>query len=65
MSQELTNARACLMRLDTTLDEKINTFRAVPPSSKAVFAELYAVTSKYIICEEVEKARRGAGPSTF
>ena len=65
MSQELTDARACLMHVDTTMDEQINTLRPVPPSSKAVFAELYVVTSKYIIPEELEKAKGGATPSTF
>ena len=65
LSQELTDARAYLMRLDTTLDEQIRTLQDVPPSSRVVFAEPYVVTRKYIIREVVEKARRGAGPSTF
>ena len=65
MSQELTDARACLMHLDTTLNEQINTLRFGRPSFKALFAEPYVVTRKYIIREDVEKARRGAGPSTF
>ncbi|TMW80374.1 hypothetical protein EJD97_020754, partial [Solanum chilense] len=64
-SQELADTRACLMRLDTILDEKMNTIRAVPTSSKAVFAEPYVFTSKCIIREEVEKARRRAESSTF
>ncbi|TMW80518.1 hypothetical protein EJD97_018841, partial [Solanum chilense] len=64
-SQELADTRACLMRLDTILDEQMNTLRAVPTSSKAVFAEPYVFISKCIIREEVEKARRGAEPSTF
>ena len=64
-SQELADTRACLMRLDMILDEQMNTLRAVPSSSKVVFAEPYVFTSKCIIREEVEKARRGAKPSTF
>lgn len=60
MSQELTDAKACFMHLDTTLDEQINTLRAVPPSSRVVFDESYVVKSKYIIHQEVEKARGGA-----
>ena len=65
MSQELADARACLMRLDTTLDEQINTLGAVPPSSKAMFSKPYVVTNKYIIRKDVEKARGGAGLLTF
>ena len=53
------------MRLYTTLDEQMNTLQAVPTSSKDVFAKLYVFTSKCIIREEVEKARRGAEASTF
>ena len=64
-SQELADTRACLVRLDTILDEQMNTLRAVPTSSKAVFAEPYVFTSKCIIREEVEKARRGAESSTL
>ena len=64
-SQELADTRACLMRLDMILDEQMNTLRAVPTPSKVVFAEPYMFTSKCIIREEVEKARRGAEPSTF
>ncbi|TMW82497.1 hypothetical protein EJD97_005800 [Solanum chilense] len=64
-SQELADTRACLMRLDTVLDEKMNTLRAVPTSSKSVFAEPYVFISKCIIREEVEKARRGAESSTL
>ena len=64
-SQELADTRTCLVRLDTILDEQMNTLRAVPTSSKAAFAEPYVFTSKCIIREEVEKARRGAGSSTF
>ena len=63
--QELADTRACLMRLDTTLDEQMNTLRVVPTSSNAMFADPYAFTSKCIIHKEVEKARRGAKPSTF
>ena len=65
MSQELADTRTCLMRLDTILDEQMNTLQAVPTSSKAAFAEPYVFTSKCIIREEVEKARRGAGSSTL
>lgn len=65
MSQELADASACLMNLDATLYEKINTLRVLPPSFKVVFAEPYVVKSKCFICEEVENARGGAGPSTF
>ena len=65
MSKELSDTRTCLMRLDTILDEQMNTLQAVPTSSKAAFAEPYVFTSKCIIREEVEKARRGAGSSTF
>ena len=53
------------MRLDTILNEQMNTLQAVPTYSKAVFAELYVFTRKCIIREEVEKARRGAESSTF
>lgn len=65
MSQELTDARACLMRIDTTLNENINTLRVVSPFSKVLLAEPYVVSSKYIIREDLKKARGGAGPSTF
>ncbi|TMX00532.1 hypothetical protein EJD97_000635 [Solanum chilense] len=64
-SQELADTRACLMRMDTILDEQMNTLRAVPISSKAVFAEPYVFTSKCIIREKVEKARRGSELSTL
>ena len=64
-SQELADKRDYLMCLDTTLDEQMNNLQAVPTSSKVVFAEPYVFTSKCIIREEVEKARRGAEPSTF
>ena len=46
MSQELDHSRACLMHLDATLDEKINTLQVVPSSSKVVFTEPYVVMSK-------------------
>lgn len=36
MSQALTDARACLMFLDVTLDEQISSLLAVPPSSEAL-----------------------------
>ena len=49
MSQELADTRTCLMRLDTILDEQMNTLRAVPTSSKVAFAEPYVFTSKCII----------------
>ena len=65
MAQELANIMSCLMRLDTTLDDQMNNLRAVPTSSKVVFAEPYVFTSKYIIREEVEKAKRGVEPSNF
>ena len=65
MSQELTDARACLMNLDETLDEQTNILRVVPPSTKDVFADPYVVTRKCIIREEVEKSRGRVGPSTF
>ncbi|TMW89799.1 hypothetical protein EJD97_016612 [Solanum chilense] len=64
-SQELADTRACLMRLYVILDEQMNTLRSVPTSSKAVFAKSYVFTSKCIIRKEVERARRGAEPSTF
>ncbi|TMW99128.1 hypothetical protein EJD97_003007 [Solanum chilense] len=64
-SQELADTSACMMRLDTILDEQMNTLQAVPISSKVVFAEPYVFASKCIIREEVEKARRGAESSTF
>ncbi|KAH0734165.1 hypothetical protein KY285_009872 [Solanum tuberosum] len=49
-TQELANAIACL---------------GIPMSSKAMFAEPHVMTSKFLICEEVEKARGGAEPSAF
>ncbi|TMW97795.1 hypothetical protein EJD97_004970 [Solanum chilense] len=64
-SQELADARACLMYLDMILDEQMNTLRVVPTSSKAALVEPHVFTSKCIIREEVEKARRGDEPSTF
>ena len=65
MSQELDDTRACLMHLYTNLDDQMNNLRVVPTSSKSVFADPYVFTNKCIIHEEVEKARRGAEPSTF
>ena len=65
MSQELANTRACLMRLDTILDKQMKILQAIVTSSSVVFAEPYVITSKCIIRKEVEKARRGAEPSTF
>ena len=65
MSLELDNTRACLMHLYTTLDEQMNTLQVVPTSSKAVFIEPYVFTSKCIIPEEVEKAKREVETSTF
>ncbi|KAH0754939.1 hypothetical protein KY290_025209 [Solanum tuberosum] len=64
-TQELANARACLVRLDSNLDDQLNTLQGVSMSSKAVFAEPHVMTSKFLIREEVEKARGGAGPSAF
>ncbi|KAH0679329.1 hypothetical protein KY284_020414 [Solanum tuberosum] len=55
VTQELTDTRACLIRLDSNLDNQLSTLRSVAMSSKAVFA----------IREEVEKAKGGAGPSTL
>ena len=64
-SQEIADARACLMGLDATLDEQMNTLQVVPTSSKVVFTESYVLTSKCIIHEEIEKARGEALLSTF
>ena len=47
ISQELADGRACLMHLDATLDGQMNTLQVV-------------FTSKCIIREEVEKAKKGA-----
>ena len=52
------------MRLDKTLDEQLNTIRTVPTSSKVIFDESHMVTNKYLIREEVYKARWEAGPSS-
>ena len=46
MLQKLADARVCLVRLDATLDEQINTLQVVPSSSKVVFTEPYVVMSK-------------------
>ncbi|KAH0647232.1 hypothetical protein KY290_033223 [Solanum tuberosum] len=64
-TQELADARACLIRLDLNLDDQLNTLQGVSMSSKAVFAEPHVITNKFLIREEVEKARGGAGPSAF
>ncbi|KAH0670197.1 hypothetical protein KY290_025616 [Solanum tuberosum] len=64
-TQELANARACLVRLDSNLDDQLNTLQGVSMSSKAVFAEPHVMTSKFLIRKEVGKARGGAGPSAF
>ena len=64
-TQELANARACLVRLDSNLDDQLNTLQGVSMSSKSLFAEPHVMTSKFLIREEVEKARGGAGPSAF
>uniref|UniRef100_M0ZK16 Uncharacterized protein n=1 Tax=Solanum tuberosum TaxID=4113 RepID=M0ZK16_SOLTU len=56
-TQELANARACLIRLDLNLDDQLNTLQGMSMSSKAVFAEPHVITSKFLIREEVEKAR--------
>ena len=61
VSQELTNSRACLRHLDSTVDEKHKTLRSAQKSSKVVFAEPHVVKIKYTICEEVEKPKGGAG----
>ncbi|KAH0700949.1 hypothetical protein KY284_015164 [Solanum tuberosum] len=64
-TQELADARACLIRMDLNLDYQLNTLQGVSMSSKAVFAEPHVITSKFLIREEVGKARGGAGPSAF
>ncbi|KAH0744130.1 hypothetical protein KY290_032123 [Solanum tuberosum] len=64
-TQELADARACLIRLDLNLDDQLNTLQGMSMSSKAVFAEPHVITSKFLIREEVEKVRGGAGPSAF
>ncbi|KAH0724134.1 hypothetical protein KY285_012588 [Solanum tuberosum] len=64
-TQELADARSCLMRLDLNLDDQLNTLQGVSMSSKAVFVEPHVITSKFLIREEVGKARGGAGPSAF
>ncbi|KAH0708862.1 hypothetical protein KY284_010289 [Solanum tuberosum] len=64
-TQELADARSCLIRLDLNLDDQFNTLQGVSMSSKAVFAEPHVITSKFLIREEVEKARGRAGPSAF
>ncbi|KAH0729393.1 hypothetical protein KY290_000528 [Solanum tuberosum] len=46
-------------------DVQLNTLQGVSISSKAVFAEPHVITSKFLIREEVGKARGGAGPSAF
>ncbi|KAH0679316.1 hypothetical protein KY284_020401 [Solanum tuberosum] len=65
VTHELANTRVCLMCLDSNLDDQLDTLRGVSMSSKAVFAEPHVVTSKFLIREEVEKLRGGAGPSAF
>ena len=64
-TQELGDARACLIHLDLNLDDQLNTLQGMSMSSKVVFAEPHVITSKFLIREEVEKARGGAGPSAF
>ncbi|KAH0705576.1 hypothetical protein KY289_010652 [Solanum tuberosum] len=64
-TQELADARTCLIRLDLNLDDQLNTLQGVSMSSKVVFAEPHVITSKFLIREEVGKARGGAGPSAF
>ncbi|KAH0765390.1 hypothetical protein KY285_001261 [Solanum tuberosum] len=63
--QELVDARACLIRLDLNFDDQLNTLQGVSMSSKVVFTEPHVITNKFLIREEVEKARGGAGPSAF
>ncbi|KAH0694243.1 hypothetical protein KY285_021340 [Solanum tuberosum] len=64
-TQELADARACLIRLDLNLDDQLNTLQGVSMSSKAVLAEPHVITSKFLIRGEMGKAREGAGPSAF
>ena len=54
ISQQLADARSCLKRLDATQDEQTDTLQVVPTFSKAVYVDLYVLTSKCIIREEVE-----------
>ncbi|KAH0705964.1 hypothetical protein KY285_010484 [Solanum tuberosum] len=65
ITQELANARPCLMHLDSNLDGQLAALQHVSMFDKALLAEPNVVTSRYFIQEEVEKAKGGAGPSTL
>ncbi|KAH0642103.1 hypothetical protein KY285_032967 [Solanum tuberosum] len=65
VTQELSNTRACLIRLDLNQDGQLAALQHVPMFDKALLAEPHVMTSRHLIQEEVEKAKGGAGPSTF
>lgn len=65
MTQELSNARACLAQLDRNIERQITTLQQMSVPNRALLAEPFLMFNKCHVQKKLEKAKDGTGPTTF